>query len=80
MALVAILYGSLPAALCSVMAMSCAAFFLYDPVYSFRVANPLEFGDLVCFAVLALIGAKCAVELLRPATRISAIRSRYGRP
>ncbi len=32
----------------------CAAFFLYDPLYSFYVSNPLEFGELICFALLAL--------------------------
>src|SRR5580704_4247841 len=64
--LVAVLYGSLPAIICAAAAILCAAFFLYDPVYSFRIANGLEFGDLICFAVLALIGVKCMVELLRP--------------
>ena len=54
MALVAILYGSLPAMLCAVAATACAAFFLYDPVYSFAVANPVELGELVCFTGLAL--------------------------
>ncbi len=57
-ALVAVLYGSRPAMLCAVAAICCAAFFLYDPIYSFHVANRLEFGDLVCFAVLALIGGE----------------------
>ncbi len=52
--------------------MICAAFFLYDPMYSFYVANRLEFGELICFAVLALIGVKCTVDLLRPAANIPA--------
>jgi K+-sensing histidine kinase KdpD len=79
-ALVAIAFGSLPAMLCAVGAIACSTFLLYEPIYSFRVANPLEWGDLICFAVLALIGIKCSVELSRPGTRISATRSRYGRP
>jgi K+-sensing histidine kinase KdpD len=67
-AFVAILYGSLPAMLCAVLATACAAFFLYDPLYSFHVTNSLELGELVCFTGLALIGAKCTAELLRPVT------------
>ena len=67
-ALVAILFGSTPATMFAVTAIPCGAFFLYDPVYSFRVTNPLEYGDLICFSVLALIAVKCTVELLRPAS------------
>jgi len=79
-ALVAMLYGSVPAMLCIVIATVCAAFFLYDPIYSFSVANRLEYGDLICFTVLALIGVKCTVELLRPTAKIPAAKPRYGRP
>jgi K+-sensing histidine kinase KdpD len=65
-ALVATLYGSLPAMLCGIAATLCAAFFLYDPLYSFYVTSPLEVGELVCFVGVALIGAKCAADLLPP--------------
>jgi two-component system sensor histidine kinase KdpD len=69
-ALVAVLYGSLPAMLAAIVATICAAYFLYDPLYSFSVANPLELGELFCFAGLALIGAKCTADLLRPAVAL----------
>jgi K+-sensing histidine kinase KdpD len=78
-ALVAILFGSWPATLFAVTAILCGAFFLYDPIYSLRVTNPLEYGDLICFAVLALMAVKCTVELLRP-VKAPATRPRYGRP
>jgi K+-sensing histidine kinase KdpD len=65
-ALVATLYGSLLAAVCAVAAAVCAAFFLYDPLYSFSVASPLDLGELGCFIGLAVIGAKCTADLLRP--------------
>ena len=65
-ALVATLYGSLLATLYGIAATFCAAFFLYDPFYSFYVASPLDVGELVCFVGLALIGAKCAADLLQP--------------
>ena len=79
-ALVAILYGTVPAALCAAAAVMCSAFFLYDPIYSFRVANRLEIGDLVCFTMLALISVKCTVELLRPPAKAPARSARFGRP
>jgi K+-sensing histidine kinase KdpD len=78
-AFLAMLYGRLPALLCACVATICSAFFLYDPVYSFHVTNRLEVGDLVCFAVLALIGVQCTGELLRPPTDVSAAKSRYRR-
>jgi K+-sensing histidine kinase KdpD len=65
-AFVAVLYGSVPAMLCAIAATVSAAFFLYDPLYSFYVANARELGELLCFAGLASIGAKCAADLLRP--------------
>jgi len=49
-----------------IAATLCAVFFLYDPLYSFYVTSPLDVGELVCFVGLALIGAKCAADLLQP--------------
>ena len=77
--LVAFAFGSLPALLCAVAAIVCAIFFLYDPLYSFSLANPLETGELICFAALALIAVKCMSELLRPATKIPQTQSLFGR-
>jgi len=54
----------------AVAATACAAFFLYEPLYSFEVSKPVELGELICFACLALIGAKCTADLLRPAMRM----------
>jgi K+-sensing histidine kinase KdpD len=78
-ALLTMLCGRLPALFCASLATACSAYFLYDPVYSFQVTNRLEVGDLVCFAVLALIGVQCTGELLRPPTNVSAAKSRYRR-
>jgi K+-sensing histidine kinase KdpD len=64
---VAVLYGSRLAMLAALAATACAAYFLYDPLYSFSVARPVEAGELLCFVGLALIGAKCTADLLRPA-------------
>ncbi len=75
-ALVAVLYGSRPAMLGAVAATICAAYFLYAPLYSFSVANPVELGEIFCFAALALIGAKCTADVLRPTTRVSSANER----
>jgi K+-sensing histidine kinase KdpD len=80
LAMVAILFGSRQGLLCAVAAAACSAFFLYDPAYSFAIANSREWGDLVCFAVLASITVKCADELTRPIAKIPTAKSRYGSP
>src|SRR5215469_9713096 len=53
MVLVAIFYGVPSAIICVVAGSICATFFLYDPVYSFYVSDPLDLGELICFAGLA---------------------------
>src|ERR1700760_4811724 len=78
-ALIAFWFGTLPATVFAVVAIFCGAFFLYDPVYSFRVANAREFGDLICFMILALMTVKCAVELLRPIKVAAPAGQRFGR-
>jgi K+-sensing histidine kinase KdpD len=72
-ALLAILYGSLPALLCAGTGTVCAAYFLYNPVYTFQFANRLEVADLIVFLVLAAVGVKCTRELLRPSGNPSPI-------
>jgi K+-sensing histidine kinase KdpD len=78
--LVMIFYGSLPALLAVFTAAACADYFLYDPIYSFDISSRVEFGDLACFSLLALITVKCANELFRPSAKMPAAKSRYGRP
>jgi K+-sensing histidine kinase KdpD len=75
-AALAMLYGSLPAMLCAFVAAVCAAYFLYDPLYSFQIVNRLEIGDLIFFIVLALIGVKCAEEMIRPQPKAPAAKLR----
>jgi K+-sensing histidine kinase KdpD len=77
---VMLLYGSLPALLAVFTAAACADYFLYDPIYSFVISSRVEFGDLTCFSLLALITVKCASELFRPSAKIPAAKSRYSRP
>jgi K+-sensing histidine kinase KdpD len=76
---IAIVYGSRPALLGALAAFACADFFLYDPLYSLDISSRVEFGDLTCFSLLALIGVKCVVELFRPATKLSPTKSDLAR-
>ncbi len=76
---IAMAYGGRIAGACAIAAIMCASFFLYDPIYSFAIANRREYGDLICFAVLALLAVKCAVELLRPAKCSEAAKPPYRR-
>jgi K+-sensing histidine kinase KdpD len=76
-ALMAMVYGSVAALIGASAAIACAAFFLYEPAYSFAVANGLEVGDLLWFALLAVIATKCA-RALRPSSKLKEAKSRYG--
>ena len=66
-----ILFSDALAALCAVIASVLANYFLQDPLYSLYNNNPLEYGDLVCFVVLALFAIKCVFSdpLMPPKTR-----------
>jgi K+-sensing histidine kinase KdpD len=68
---VRILYSETLAALCAVVASVLANYFLQDPIYSLYNDNPLEYGDLVCFIVLALLAIKCTFSepLMPPKTK-----------
>jgi K+-sensing histidine kinase KdpD len=70
-------YSGYLALFCAATALFCADFFLQDPIYSLANDNPLEYGDLFCFAVLAAITIKFIRELLRPRPKILEAKSRY---
>jgi K+-sensing histidine kinase KdpD len=64
--LIAALYNGPLAVLSSAIALLCADFFLQAPQYSFVNDNPLEYGDLFAFALLAATAIKFIRELVRP--------------
>jgi K+-sensing histidine kinase KdpD len=76
-AFVAMIYGSVLSMFCAIAATLMAAFFLYPPIYSLYVADPREAGELILFAVIGLIGAKCIAELRRPPEKIAERRKWY---
>lgn len=67
-ALIAALYNGRLAVLATAIALVCADYFLQEPIYSLANDNPREWGDLVCFAVLAVTAIKFIRELVRPRT------------
>jgi K+-sensing histidine kinase KdpD len=69
-AFVATIYGSVLSMFCAIAATLIAAFFLYSPIYTLYVSDPREVGELILFAVMGLIGAKCIAELRRPAEQV----------
>jgi K+-sensing histidine kinase KdpD len=73
-ALVAICWGNLPAIASAILGALCAAFVLYDPIFSFYVSGRLQIGEFVCFAVLAALTSKCVAEILRPKAGVPARR------
>jgi K+-sensing histidine kinase KdpD len=64
-AILAMVYGVIDGALFAVAAFVCSAFLLYDPIYSFRVADVHALGELFWFLITALVGVKCVEELRR---------------
>jgi K+-sensing histidine kinase KdpD len=78
-ALIAAFYNGRLAVLCTAVALVCADYFLQEPLYSLANDNPLEYGDLVWFAVLAATGIKFIRVLVRPRAKILEARSLYGR-
>jgi len=66
-----ILFSDALAALSAAIASVLANYFLQDPIYTLYNNNPLEYGDLVCFIVLALLAIKCtfSAPLIPPRTK-----------
>ena len=74
--LIAVLYTGRLALLCAAIALVCADYFLQDPLYSLSIDGPLQYGDLICFAILAAMASKCIRELMRPRVAQSTFRNR----
>jgi K+-sensing histidine kinase KdpD len=66
-----ILFSDALAALSAAIASVLANYFLQDPLYTLYNDNPLEYGDLICFIVLALLSIKCTFSepLIPPRTK-----------
>ena len=65
-ALIAALYNGRLALLGTAIALICADYFLQKPLYVLGSDNPLEYGDLFVFALLAVTAIKFIQVLLKP--------------
>ena len=71
---IAALYNGRLALLSTAIALVCADYFLQNPLYSLVNDNPLEYGDLFVFALLALTAIKFVQVLTRP--RVSSLAAK----
>jgi K+-sensing histidine kinase KdpD len=69
--LIAALYNGRLAVLCAAVAIVCADLFLQKPLFSLANENPLEYGDLIFFALLAVTTIKFVRVLRGPGERTS---------
>jgi K+-sensing histidine kinase KdpD len=77
-ALIAVLYTGRVALLSAAITLVCADYFLQDPLYSLSIDSTLQYGDLICFAILAAIAIKCIRVLMRPGVAPSTFKDRLG--
>ena len=83
--LVATTWGSRPALVASVLAVSCFNFFFLPPVYTFTIADPQNWVALVAFFITAVTAGQLSelakrraaeAEAVRTSARLAAIHSR----
>ncbi len=56
--LVAMIYGSASSVVASTLSAICAAFFLYQPRFSFLIEKPTDIAELILFVALAVAQSK----------------------
>jgi K+-sensing histidine kinase KdpD len=76
-ALIAALYDGRLALLSAAIALVCADYFLQEPLYSLVNNDPLEYGDLFVFALLAVPTIKFVRVLVQPRPKSLKSGSRY---
>ena len=71
-ALIATLYNGRLGLLATAIALICADYFLQKPLYVLGSDNPLEYGDLFVFVLLAVTAIKFICGILRRHTSLGA--------
>ncbi len=61
--LIAIGYGSRAAMLTSIGGVILAAYFLYEPTFSFYIKQPLHMAELAFFTLLALAASQVVAKI-----------------
>lgn len=62
---IAMYYSSTPALVTSILSAIGMAYFLFPPIFSWRIGEPLQSVELFIFCVLAFIASKASSRLLR---------------
>jgi K+-sensing histidine kinase KdpD len=62
---IAMYFSSTPAVVALITSVIGAAYFLFPPVYSFRIDEPLQIVELLIFSMFAFIAAKASSRLMR---------------
>lgn len=62
---IAMYFSSTPAVVALITSAIGAAYFLFPPVYSFRIDEPLQIVELLIFSMFAFIAAKASSRLMR---------------
>jgi K+-sensing histidine kinase KdpD len=70
--LIAALFSGSVALLSMVVALICADYFLQKPLYVLGNDNPLEYGDLFVFALVAITAIRFIRVLVRPRKPLTA--------
>src|SRR5262245_49526810 len=64
--------GVVPAVVAAVAAIAASAFFVYAPIYDFRVHNPIHLVDLLLFIIVAVVTGQLATRVRRARMRAEA--------
>ena len=62
---IAMYYNSTPALVTSFISSLGTAYFLFPPVFSLRMSEPLQIVELLLFSILAFIASKASSRLMR---------------
>jgi two-component system, OmpR family, sensor histidine kinase KdpD len=62
---IAMYFSSTPAVVALITSAIGAAYFLFPPIYSFRIDEPLQIVELLIFSMFAFIAAKASSRLMR---------------
>lgn len=64
--------GVVPALVAAVAAVGASAFFFYEPIYDFRVHNPIHLIDLALFIIVAVVTGRLATNVRQAKMRAEA--------
>ena len=62
---IAMYFSSTPAVVALIVSVLGTTYFLFPPIYSFRIDEPLQIVELLIFSMFAFIAAKASSRLMR---------------